>query len=87
MTLNSGKWTVSIEWFPLHCSEHIHFTVSKACSKFICYQANNATPQICNENTSYQPLLEYYDVAWSPGALKLIDKLVREFKSLQQELC
>ena len=58
--------------------QHINFIVSKACNKLFVIQ----TPLPKNMTVTLhkflvQPLLDYCDVAWSPGALKLDDKLER----------
>ena len=58
----------------LSWEQHIDVIVSKAHSKLFAIRWIMPLPK--NGNTLVQPLLDLYcDVAWSPGASKLVDKL------------
>ena len=64
----------------LSWEQHIDFIVSKACSKLFAIRQIMSLPKNVTE-TPYKslvrPLLDYCDVAWSPVAQKLVDKLER----------
>ena len=64
----------------LSWEQHIDFIVSKARSKLFAIRRMMPLPKNVMETlykSLVQPLLDYCDVAWSPGALKQVDKLER----------
>ena len=64
----------------LSWEQRIDFIVSKARSKLFAIRRMMPLPKNVTETlykSLVQPLLDYCDVAWSPGALKQVDKLER----------
>ena len=64
----------------LFWEQHIGFIVSKAHSKLFAIRRIMSLPKNVTETlykSLVQPLLDYCDVAWSPGARKRVDKLER----------